>query len=174
MIDDTGYLTVRLGTFRRSTSTSAEKSTRAVHIENCVIREGGEIQGCNCRGEQIGIEVYEKKPGEELWKDDPAKIGGLSTKFMTLYLPAETFGPLWAAAAATDGAAWRQMRCEYKSGGNAILSITTATLVEFLSGDAEVDFDPKTGLARPLCRHARIQSLPNSRQYETSWRASHG
>jgi hypothetical protein len=66
---------------------------------------------------------------------------------MTLYLPAETFGPLWAAAAATDGAAWRQMRCEYKSGGNAILSITTANLVEFLSGDAEVDFDPKTGRA---------------------------
>lgn len=74
----TRRLTVSLGTFRRSTSTSAERSTRAVHIENCLIREGGEIQGRNYCGEQIRIYVDETKPGEELWKDDPEKIGAVS------------------------------------------------------------------------------------------------
>ena len=151
MTDDTGYLAVNLGTFRRTTSTSAENSTRAVHIENCVIREGREIQGRKYYGEQIEMSIHETKPGQELWKDDPEKIGALSTEslHMSLYLPADAFGTLWAAAAATDGA-WRQMSFEYKAPGNAILSITTAVLVEFISGDAEVDFDPKTGRVRPV------------------------
>jgi hypothetical protein len=60
-----------------------------VHIGNCVIRKGGEIPGPNYYGEQIEISVYETKPGEELWNDEPEKVGALSTEFMTLYLPAD-------------------------------------------------------------------------------------
>lgn len=89
MTDETAYLSVSLGTFRRSTSISAERSTRVVHIGNCVIRKGGEIPGPNYYGEQIEISVYETKPGEELWNDEPEKVGALSTEFMTLYLPAD-------------------------------------------------------------------------------------
>jgi hypothetical protein len=133
------WLKVNLGTFERQGWTSAAKSRRAVHIQNCVILTGSNLK--KLKRDQIDIYVDEGDRGAEI-------IGGFDFDRgdINISLPSEIFGQVWEAAAATDGV-WRQMTLAYQDSERSVVGITEATLREAMSGDTDMPFDPKTGRA---------------------------
>jgi hypothetical protein len=158
-------LTVSLGTFERHGWTSAAKARRTVYIQNCVVVRGNETK--KLKYEQIDISAYQR--GDEPWRDE--RIGGFNFNrgHINLSLPTETFDQVWEAAAATDGVR-RHMIVTYQASEGSVVGVSEATLVEFMSGDMDTPFDPKTGRAlRVPPRKDPILAALQSVRTEITW-----
>jgi hypothetical protein len=109
----TGYLTLRAGTFGRTTHVTKGGATREISISFCPVFHwrvnGGLDNKLNGRSfnsnERFEIAIMEGEPGEVFWPEDPEKIGALNADLMhaNIFMPPDAFGHFWAVAEATDG-----------------------------------------------------------------------
>jgi hypothetical protein len=131
-----GSLNVRLGTFERHVTASAEGTRRALRIDDCTVIAGW--IGRDIHDAPLEIWTWEAVPDDPPVPDDATSIGTLNTSRMhaNIGLPPGAFAQLWAAAAATDGAT-RNIHIELESedADKAILAVTMVTLVEAMPTD---------------------------------------
>lgn len=133
-----GTLNVRLGTFERHVSASAEGTRRALRIEDCTVIAGW--IGCDIHDVPLEIWSWEAEPSDPLAADDATNIGTLNTARMhvNIGLPPAAFEQFWAASVATDGAT-RNVHIELESqeSDKAILAVSMVTLIEIMPKDTD-------------------------------------
>ena len=106
---DTSFLLIRLGHFTRFAKATATTFQRSIHSKECMVltHDGLDLEGFKGH---IELTIYERIDQTPLWDKDPDKIGAFAATddrfrhFITFHVPTGAFEPLWAAAAATDGA----------------------------------------------------------------------
>ena len=158
----TGFLTLRLGKFQRTTRATAAGGRRVVNISDCTVtrwsvfgeNEDNDRVGRHrfSTGNEIQISVVEAKPGEPRWEGNPEKIGaiGLEHTHANVYLSSDAFSSFWAAADATDGAD-RSVELELKSDGSNTLWVTNVGFFEDMPAP-EFTKPNKEGLSFPKAR----------------------
>ena len=146
----TGFLTVRAGTFQRSSRASREGDVRQVSISNCPVTSwsvmGEDTDDNKLDGRSFGIDeqllvyIREMKSLGNLFEGGhPEKIGGLNTESMLAfaYVPPNSFAHFWMAAEATDGST-RHIDLELGPGPRNVLSVTNVGLIESMTGSHPV------------------------------------
>ncbi len=140
--ENTGFLTVRAGTFQRTTRTTvAAGAFRAVTFSHCPVTQwmvigtadSDKLDGHSfSKGEKLQLlTVYEKRWDDPLWKEDPEKIGaiGRDDMFANVYVPPEAFADFWNAAEAQLGSI-HSVELALKPGSPVSLSVTNIGLFE--------------------------------------------
>jgi hypothetical protein len=137
--DSTGFLTLRVGGFQRTTRATAEGGRRVVNISDCPVTQWYVISDKDddkklagqsfAKEDQLLVSVVEAKPGEPRWGENPEKIGAAGGDSANLYLPLDAFSSFWDAAEAVDGAT-RHIELVLKSDGSNVLCVTNVGLIE--------------------------------------------
>ncbi len=129
--DSEGSLKIQLGKGgRRIASVTARRATRRLIFSDCTVTAAR--IGCNIPNEPFEVCADEWQPDEELWPEDPEKIGALDTErmFLSIVLPPEAFGPLWAIR---EEGAVRAIQIKVRiEASESTLSVTEVTLIEYL------------------------------------------
>ena len=126
-----GSLKIQLGKRgRRIASVTAKRATRRLIFSDCTVTAAR--IGRNIPKEPFEVCADEWEPGEELWPEDPEKIGALDTErmFLSVVLPPEAFGQLWAIR---EEGSVRTIQIRVRNEpSESTLSVTEVTLVEYL------------------------------------------
>jgi hypothetical protein len=144
MVPATGFLTLRAGTFQRTTRAEREGAHRGINISNCPVTRwdvighdiGDKLDGHSFRADEaLMVSIMEAKPGDVLWEEDPEKIGALVTDSMhaNVRLPPDAFALFWIAAEAADGAT-RFIEIVSKPDRPDVLTVTNIGLFENMPG----------------------------------------
>src|SRR5262245_19977474 len=177
----TGFLSVQLGNFARTTSISAERVRREVALSNCLVTSWRVTSFADVNklskdrfseGELLELSVRERTPGEVLWNEEPEKIGIVDADRMCghVILPPHAFAPIWSAAEATDGRR-RNVELELKARQSEILSVTNVGFFEaMLQGNTVAKGEPTQPLDPVLVelREMRKELIPLIR-YAIFW-----
>ena len=146
----TGFLTVTVGAFGRTTRAVRKGAVRAINIANCpvtnwqVISDYMSDEKLDGRSfsanEQFTVSITETKPGEAedtFLPPNPEKIGTLDADSMRVhcYLQPDVFALFWNAAEATHGST-RSMELVLKPDRQSqhILTVTNIGLFEDMPG----------------------------------------
>lgn len=174
-----GFLRVQVGTFKRMALATAAGSRRSIEVDNCTVADGSIKDALES---PVMLWIVEANAESPSWPQDPQRIGGLFANdgiLVSLQLSRAAFERFWAAAGVAGGV-WRQIQIDFRAeelDHGTAASVLEATLIEFMSGDVDIDFDEKTGRQKavaprkdPASQEIRslLNLLPSAKAVNTS------